>query len=73
MKKLLATLAVSLFATSAALAVEMTEADTDTDGVISITEAQAVVPGLTEEAFVAADLDKDGTLNAEEFAKLVNT
>lgn len=73
MKKLFATLAVSLFATSAALAVEMSEADTDTDGVISITEAQAVVPGLTEEAFAAADVDKDGTLNAEEFAQLVKS
>ncbi len=73
MKKLFATLAVSLFATSAALAVEMSEADTDTDGVISMTEAQAVVPGLTEEAFAAADVDKDGTLNAEEFAQLVKS
>ena len=72
MKKFFAVLAVSLLAISAAHAAEFTEVDSDEDGVISMEEAVAVMPDLTEDAFAAADTDGDGALNADEFAAMSN-
>ena len=72
MKKFFAVLAVSLLAATAAQAAEFAEVDTDADGAITLEEATAVMPDLTEDAFAAADTDEDGTLNADEFAAMSN-
>ena len=70
MKKLLAALAVSAFAISAVQAAEWGDVDADANGMITMEEAKAMMPDLSADAFKAADSDGDGTLNAEEFAKL---
>ena len=70
MKKLLATLAVSLFAITAAQAAELADLDKDADGMVSMEEAKAMMPDLSDEKFKAADADGDGKLNAEELAAL---
>lgn len=72
MKKLFAVLAVSLLTISAAKAAEFTEVDTDESGTISMDEAVAAMPDLTEDAFAAADTDSDGELNPDEFAAMSN-
>ncbi len=72
MKKFLAILAVSLLSISAAHAAEFTDVDSNEDGVISMDEATAAMPDLTDDAFAAADTDGDGSLNAEEFAAMSN-
>jgi len=70
MRKLIITLAASAFAVTAAQAVELTEIDADNNGVISMEEAKVAMPDLSVEDFTAADADGDGSLNAEELAKL---
>lgn len=70
MKKLLATLAVSLFAITAAQAAEVADLDKDADGMVSMEEAKAMMPDLSDEKFKAADADGDGKLSAEELAAL---
>jgi len=85
MKKILVTLAafglgtsalVGLSATSAVAQDAMTpasfsQADADTSGSVTLAEAQVVLPDLTQEAFDAADANKDGTLDQAEFDALV--
>ena len=70
MKKILAALAVSLMAVSAAQAAEMSAVDTDGNGTVSMEEAKAAMPDLADDAFKAADANADGQLDADEFAKL---
>ena len=72
MRKLLAVVAATLLTISAAQAAEFAEVDGDSDGMVSMEEAQAAMPDLSEEKFTAADADGDGSLNAEEFASLNN-
>ncbi len=72
MKKFLAVLAVSLLTATAAQAAEFGEVDTDADGAITLEEAVAAMPDLTEDAFAAADTDEDGSLNPDEFAAMSN-
>lgn len=63
-------LIATLFATLPAFAFadDFAAVDADADGLVSLTEAQAVWADLSEEAFAALDTDADGSLNAEEFA-----
>ena len=72
MKKILATAA--LLSLTSALAFAQTPdfaaVDADASGAVSMEEAQAAMPDLTEEAFKAADADGSGDLSAEEFATL---
>lgn len=42
--------------------------DTDGNGLYSYEELLVAFPDLTEEVFVAADVDQDGSLSAEELA-----
>lgn len=42
--------------------------DTDGDGVYSFDEMLTAVPTLTEEAFIAVDVNGDGTLDEAELA-----
>ena len=70
MKKILAALAVSVMAVSAAQAAEMSAVDTDANGTVSMEEAKAAMPDLADDAFKAADANADGQLDADEFAKL---
>jgi predicted porin len=70
MKKILAALAISLMAATAAQAAEMADVDTDGSGTVSMEEASAAMPDLSEDAFNAADADGDGALIADEFATL---
>lgn len=72
MKKFIAALGISALAITAAQAAELTEIDTDANGMISMEEAKAAMPDLSEEAFSGADADGDGSLNAEELASLDN-
>ena len=72
MKKFFTVLAVSLLAITAAQAAEFAEVDTDENGKITLDEAVAVMPDLTEDAFKAADTDSDGELNPDEFAAMSN-
>jgi len=76
MKKLLITIA-AIGLTSAAFAqaaaVTFPSADTDTSGGVSIAEAQVAWPDLTQEAFDAADANKDGSLDQAEFDAYVAT
>ncbi len=42
-------------------------ADTDTSASVSLAEAQAIWPEITQEAFTAADTNMDGALDQTEF------
>jgi hypothetical protein len=44
------------------------EIDTDGDGMVSYTELLLVMPDMTEDDFVALDVNEDGMLDAEEVA-----
>ncbi|WP_259782678.1 hypothetical protein [Aestuariispira ectoiniformans] len=46
--------------------------DANADSLVSFEELSAVNTDVTEEAFIAADADKDGQLNAEEFKALMS-
>lgn len=76
MKKFLITLA-AIGLTSAAFAqaapVTFTSVDADTSGGVSLAEAQVAWPTLTQEAFDAADTNKDGSLDQAEFDAYVAT
>lgn len=45
-----------------------TTLDTDGDGMVSLAEAQAVYPDVTEDDFNQADMDADGFLNETELS-----
>ena len=47
-------------------------ADTNQDGVLSITEAQAAQPGLTTADFMAIDTNNDGSISQAELATYLN-
>lgn len=70
------TLAIAALGLSAGLAMaqaatpEFATVDADADGSITLTELQAAIPTVTEEAFAAADADGSGGLSAEEYAAL---
>ncbi|MDB5615008.1 MAG: hypothetical protein JWQ22_2661 [Devosia sp.] len=73
MKKIILSSLIVLGLSTAAFAQAATEAvsvDTDVSGSISLAEAQAAWPDLTEEAFTAADVDASGDLSADEYAAL---
>jgi len=74
MKKIILSSLVVLGLSSAAFAqaaTDFTSVDTDVSGGVSLAEAQLAWPDLTEEAFVAADIDANGELSAEEYDALV--
>jgi len=76
MKKILITIAAIGLSTAAfaqAAAVTYATVDTDTSGGVSIAEAQVAWPTLTQEAFDAADTNKDGQLDQAEFDAYVAT
>lgn len=58
----LSTLCVPAFAMSAGAA----ELDANGDGLLSVSEVQAVYPDVTAEQFSAMDLNADGALDNEE-------
>jgi hypothetical protein len=62
----LATSFAAILAAGAALG--QAEIDTDGDGMVSYTELLLVMPDMTEDDFVALDVNEDGMLDAEEFA-----
>lgn len=72
MKKLLVAATAAAFgaATSLANAADFKAADTDESGTVSMEEAKAVMPELTDEAFQTADADGSGDLSEDEFAKI---
>ena len=70
MKRLVTTFFAFVLAAGAAFAAEFTEVDADNDGKVTMEEATAMMPDLTEDAFKQADADGDGSLNEEEFGKL---
>ncbi|MDC9825756.1 hypothetical protein PRN20_18635 [Devosia sp. ZB163] len=76
MKKILITIAAIGLSTAAfaqAAPVTYATVDTDTSGGVSIAEAQVAWPTLTQEAFDAADTNKDGQLDQAEFDAYVAT
>lgn len=71
MKKIILSSLVVLGMSTAAFAqagLDFATVDGDASGGISLVEAQAAWPDLTEEAFTAADVDASGELSAEEYA-----
>ncbi|MEM7565705.1 MAG: EF-hand domain-containing protein [Pseudomonadota bacterium] len=52
---------------------ELAEVDVDGSGTVSFAEASAVITGLTEDMYAAADTDQDGELSADEYAAMVAT
>jgi hypothetical protein len=74
MKKIIISSLIVLGLSTAAFAqaaIDFASVDTDASGSVSFAEAQVAWPGLTEEAFAAADLDANGDLSAEEYDALV--
>ena len=70
MKKLLAIILATGFASTAALAADFTAVDADQNGSVTMEEAKAAMPELTEDAFKAADGDQNGELSADEFGTI---
>ena len=65
---LISTIAAAAFAGAAFAEAPMFDTiDTDGDGVITLSEAQAVAPELTEDEFSAYDVNADGGLDQGEF------
>jgi hypothetical protein len=64
----------ALFLSAAAFAAEgdFTAADANADGVLTLEEAQIVMPNLTEDLFRAADVDGSGALSQSEFAAIAS-
>lgn len=76
MKKLLITVAaigLSSAAFAQAAAITFASVDTDTSAGVSLAEAQVAWPDLTQEAYDAADTNKDGQLDQAEFDAYVAT
>lgn len=74
MKKIILSSLIVLGLSTAAFAQAATDfatVDADASGGISLVEAQAAWPDLTEEAFTAADIDANGELSLEEYDALV--
>jgi hypothetical protein len=66
--KILATLTASAaLMTGAALAGDMSDYDTDGDGLLSLEEIQAAKPDVTEDEFNEYDEDGDGFLDEDEY------
>lgn len=65
MKQLLLGL-VATAAFALPVAAQTVVADTDGDGVFSMTELQAAYPDLTAESFTAIDVDASGSIDADE-------
>jgi Ca2+-binding EF-hand superfamily protein len=70
MKKFLAILLAIGFASTAALAADFGTVDADQNGSVTVEEAKAAMPELSDDAFKAADGDQNGELSAEEFANI---
>ena len=68
MKQYLMITAATLFGVSAAHAQTLTDADTDLNGTVSLEEAQAVDPSVTETDFAVYDINGDGELSPMEYA-----
>jgi len=68
MRKFLAIVLATGFASTAALAADFAAVDADQNGSVTIEEAKAALPNLSEDAFKAADGDQNGELSAEEWA-----
>ena len=73
MKHIALTLAtVSGISASAAFAQDLPEiADTDSNGIWSLTEMQTAYPDLTEDVFLTLDTNKDGGLDTTELTAAV--
>jgi Skp family chaperone for outer membrane proteins len=75
MKKLLVSvLVLGLGVSTAAMAQSATDfaiVDADASGDVSLTEAQAIWPDLSQEAYAAADTDQNGSLNQAEYEALL--
>jgi hypothetical protein len=52
----------------ATLAQAATDLDTNGDGVLTMDEVQIAYPDMTEDNFIAMDVNADGTLDDEEVA-----
>jgi Ca2+-binding EF-hand superfamily protein len=70
MKKLLIAAAALGAATTLALAADFAEVDADGSGTVSMEEAMAAMPEMTDEAFQTVDADGSGDLSEEEFAAI---
>ncbi len=72
MKKVLIAAAALAASSTFALAqmADFATVDADASGSVSMEEAKAAMPDLTDEAFAAADTDGSGDLSAEEFAAI---
>jgi len=57
----------SMFTATAAFAADMTAADADGDGMISVEEFASAYPDVEPAVFVAVDVNADGMIDAEEF------
>ena len=69
MKKMIPAVLLTLIAAVAfAKAPSFTQVDTNKDGAISASEAEAA--GISKELFIRADADHNGTLNMDEFKNL---
>jgi Ca2+-binding EF-hand superfamily protein len=65
---LITTIAAAAFAGTAFAQAPMFETvDVDGDGLVTLSEAQAVAPELTEDEFTAFDVNADGGLDQGEF------
>jgi hypothetical protein len=70
MKKFLAIVLATGFASTAALAADFTAVDADQNGSVSMEEAKAAMPDMADDAFKAADGDQNGELSADEWAAI---
>ncbi len=73
MKNIALTLATLIgLSTVPALAQDLPEiADTDSNGIWSLTEMQSAYPDLTEEVFLSLDANKDGGIDMAELTTAV--
>ncbi len=73
-KQILAVTTGTLFFAAAAVAAEgdFQAADINADGVLTLEEAQAAMPHITDNVFRAADADGSGTLSQDEFATIAS-
>lgn len=67
---ILAAVGLSTAALAQGATIDLATIDTDKSGDVSLVEAQAIWPDLTEEAFKAADLDGSGALSLDELSAL---